>query len=274
MDSVAPGAARLPAAAVTAFVRTEDRQQALQAGYQAVIQKPASPQALARTVLELVQGRGAVPASAQSSAAGRGGIGLPANPNDTRGPTVPAGLAPALPRLRALFVEDNLDLQEQIGWLLEDEGLDLVTCATGEDAIVEFDKGGFDVVVTDVSLPKMTGVALAKLVLGRAPHTWVVFSTGYAMGNRLTDFGPNVRSLLKPFEPEALREVTNEVRADLRRSSALAAARRHRVRAAWLTHASTGGGPARRRPAWRGTSDGLQLRGLGLVHRCIASQKQ
>lgn len=48
--------ADLPAAAVTAFVRPEDQQRALQAGYQACILKPVSPAAFARTVLELTLG--------------------------------------------------------------------------------------------------------------------------------------------------------------------------------------------------------------------------
>ena len=49
-------AAELPAAAVTAFVRPEDHQRALQAGYQACILKPMSPAAFARTVLDLIHG--------------------------------------------------------------------------------------------------------------------------------------------------------------------------------------------------------------------------
>ena len=49
-------AAELPAAAVTAFVRPEDHQRALQAGYQACILKPMAPAAFARTVLDLIHG--------------------------------------------------------------------------------------------------------------------------------------------------------------------------------------------------------------------------
>ena len=49
--------ARLPAAAVTAFVRAEDRQLALQAGYQMCLSKPVSPMALARVVRDLARCR-------------------------------------------------------------------------------------------------------------------------------------------------------------------------------------------------------------------------
>jgi hypothetical protein len=61
----------------------------------------------------------------------------------------------------------------------------------------------------------MSGVELARAILRRAPDAWVVFSSGYAMGNLLGDFGPNVRALLKPFEFADVRRLTDEVRAGL-----------------------------------------------------------
>jgi PAS domain S-box-containing protein len=51
------GLARLPAAAITAFVRQEDRQRAFAAGYQAFLRKPVSPTALVMTVAELARKR-------------------------------------------------------------------------------------------------------------------------------------------------------------------------------------------------------------------------
>lgn len=185
---------RLPAAAVTGFVRAEDRERALADGYQAFVQRPASPTALARTVFDLMQR---------------------APPAITPRPAQSA----SVPRLRALFVEDNSDLQEQIGWMLEDEGLDLVTCASGEAAELEFRKGGFHVVVTDISLPNMSGIEFAQRALALAPQTWIIFSTGYPFIDRLSDIGPNVRSLLKPFDAAELHQLIDEVRAGLDRSA-------------------------------------------------------
>lgn len=48
-------AEQLPAVAVTAFVRTEDRRDALESGYQAVLQKPVTAGSLARAVHALVR---------------------------------------------------------------------------------------------------------------------------------------------------------------------------------------------------------------------------
>jgi CheY-like chemotaxis protein len=171
-------AGMLPALAVTAFVRSEDRDAALEAGYQRCLQKPVSPVHFVQTVAQL----------------GR-----------------PPGGRP----LRALFVEDNDDLREQITWMLEEEGLRVRAFDRAEAALACYAPDRVDLVITDVSLSGMSGVELARAILRRAPDAWVVFSSGYAMGNLLGDFGPNVRALLKPFEFADVRRLTDEVRAGL-----------------------------------------------------------
>ena len=115
--------------------------------------------------------------------------------------------------LRTLFVEDNDYLREIIGELLQEEGLAVTACASAEQAEVEFLREPYPLVITDVSLPKMSGTDLAKRLLGAAPSTWIVFSSGYALDRGLSNFGPNVRSLPKPFEVEALQALLLEIRA-------------------------------------------------------------
>jgi CheY-like chemotaxis protein len=186
-------AAQLPAAAITAFARPEDKQRALRMGYQACILKPTSPTELTRIVRDLLPTSEPMPARMQHRQA---------------------------PRrcLRTLFVEDHDHIREQLAWMLRQEGLDLVVCATGEEAEAEFKRDTFDIVVTDISLPKMSGVDLARRVLADAPETWIVFATGYPMSDALEQFGPNVRSLTKPFEVEDLRHVLNEIYDSFARS--------------------------------------------------------
>src|SRR6185295_19194623 len=54
-DGVAPGCAAIPAAAVTAFAREEDRQLALNAGYQMHLVKPVDPRAVIDAVAALAR---------------------------------------------------------------------------------------------------------------------------------------------------------------------------------------------------------------------------
>ncbi len=189
-------AAALPAAAVTAFVRLEDRDAALGAGYQRCLQKPVSPVLLVRTVAQLC-----LPGVAPAGAAAPSGA-LPA-------PSREVGFVP----LRTLFIEDNEDLREQTAWMLEEEGLQVRAFANAEDALACYVPEEVDVVVTDVSLPGMSGLDLARAILRRSPQAWVVFSSGYAMGNDLSNFGPHVRALLKPFDFVDIRRLVEEIRA-------------------------------------------------------------
>ncbi len=183
----------LPAAAVTAFVRAEDRELALNEGYQGIIQKPVVPIDMLRLVAGLMELRD------KTAVAPR------------RAPS-----ASPVRELRALLVEDNEELQEQMNWFLAEESVQVTTCGSAEAALEALAREEpFDLIVTDISLPRMSGVDLARQVLAGQPDARIVFSTGYDMGTQLTTLGPNVRVLLKPFEPEDLTRVVDEVRRAL-----------------------------------------------------------
>ena len=115
--------------------------------------------------------------------------------------------------MRVLFVEDNPDVRELIGLLLEEEGLSVVACATAEAAEIEFAHGTFDVLMTDVSLPSMRGTELARRLQLHRPDLWVVFCSGYSMHEGLKSWGPKARSLMKPFEADELHALMEEIRA-------------------------------------------------------------
>jgi two-component system cell cycle response regulator CpdR len=113
--------------------------------------------------------------------------------------------------MRILYVEDNDDLRETIGSLMEGEGREIVTCATGEEALALEGGSPFDLLVTDVSLPGISGTDLARRVLSVDPLRWVVLCSGYSFGNALPEFGPNVRALTKPFELDELEALIGEI---------------------------------------------------------------
>ena len=108
---------------------------------------------------------------------------------------------------------DNERLREKIGELLAGASRQVYACATAEAALVAFDNNRFDVLVTDVSLPDMSGVDLARRVLLTNPYYWVVLCSGYELNHRLTDLGINVRALVKPFDVKQLEALMNEIAA-------------------------------------------------------------
>ena len=65
-------------------------------------------------------------------------------------------------QLRMLYVEDNDELRETFQEMLEDDQREVVACATAEEALVLWDASHFDVLVSDISLPGMSGTDLAR----------------------------------------------------------------------------------------------------------------
>lgn len=122
--------------------------------------------------------------------------------------------------MRILYVEDNPELRDTIGMLMEGEGQTVTSCASAEEALELDAAQPFDVLVTDVSLPGMSGVDLARQLLAADPSRWVVLCTGYDLGQYPDAWGDNVRTLLKPFELEELEHLLASVRQSLTKSAA------------------------------------------------------
>ena len=109
--------------------------------------------------------------------------------------------------MRILYVEDNQELRETIGMLMEADGRTVVPCDSAERALELVSSATFDVVVTDVSLPGLSGTDLAKKLLAQDANRWVVLCSGYELGAHAEAWGRNVRTLRKPFEIEELDEL-------------------------------------------------------------------
>lgn len=108
--------------------------------------------------------------------------------------------------LPILVVEDDASLREAIGDTLELAGRPYVAVDGGEAALKVLAEQAFSIVVSDVRMMPMDGIALLKQVRQRLPHLPVVLMTAYAEVDKAVDA---MRSgacdfLLKPFEPAAL----------------------------------------------------------------------
>lgn len=117
--------------------------------------------------------------------------------------------------MRILYVEDHPELRETIGMLMEGEGRTVTSCASAEEALALDAGDPFDVLVTDVSLPGISGTDLARQLLADDPQRWVVLCSGYELGSHPTQWGPNVRVLLKPFELEELEQLLTSIHTAL-----------------------------------------------------------
>ncbi len=117
--------------------------------------------------------------------------------------------------LSILYVEDNQELRDTLSEMLKGPGRAVVAVATGEAALAAWQSDAFDLLVTDVSLPGMSGTDLARILLATNPAQWVVVCSGYEFGHHLATLGPNVRALPKPFEFDQLEALMDEINAAL-----------------------------------------------------------
>jgi CheY-like chemotaxis protein len=121
--------------------------------------------------------------------------------------------------LRILVVEDNPDAQYLVCETLRALGHAVQAAASGEAALPELASQHFDVLFTDVSLPGMSGVDLARAARSGQPALELLFASGY--GNELTrhlEF-PS-RSLQKPYDIEQLQQALDEIGKRLQTAAA------------------------------------------------------
>ena len=116
--------------------------------------------------------------------------------------------AAAAPRgaLSILVVEDNLDAQYLVCEMLRALGHEVQGVAHAEDALGKLRAHRFDLLFTDVSLPGMSGVELAREALRNLPDLRIVFASGYGDSLlRHVDFA--YTSLQKPYDLDQLQAV-------------------------------------------------------------------
>jgi two-component system response regulator MtrA len=119
-------------------------------------------------------------------------------------------------RSTVLVVDDDTALAEMLGIVLRGEGMDPVFCADGAQALGEFRTHRPDIVLLDVMLPGLDGVAVARQIRAESGTPIVMLS---AKGDTV-DVVLGLESgaddyIVKPFKP---KELVARIRARLRRN--------------------------------------------------------
>src|SRR6185369_4656170 len=114
---------------------------------------------------------------------------------------------------KILVVDDEPFVCDAVKMMLTFDGHEVETASNGKEALALFEKGQYDLVITDFAMPNMKGDELAAAIKAKSPKQPVVMITAYAemlqsSGNPLTgvDF-----VISKPFLLENLREAITKV---------------------------------------------------------------
>jgi DNA-binding NtrC family response regulator len=111
-----------------------------------------------------------------------------------------------------LFVDDEEGLRHLAVWDLKGKSFEVRTATDGHDALEKLSERAADVVVTDITMPKMGGLTLLEEIRTRYPAIPVIVVTGFgtvemavsAMKLGAFDF------LLKPYEAATMEGVINQ----------------------------------------------------------------
>jgi CheY-like chemotaxis protein len=109
-----------------------------------------------------------------------------------------------VPGARILLVEDDPRVRSATVDALEDLDYEPVACSSGAEAITLFETHEFDLVISDVIMPEMTGPELIRHLKATHGDFAVLFVTGYVGGEGETDNLVGYELLRKPFTVGAL----------------------------------------------------------------------
>ena len=168
------------------------------------------------------------------------------------------------PPIRVLLCDDHAVVREGLARLLErTEGIDVVgTAADGAEGVTATVTLRPDVVLMDLAMPNVDGIAATRRILAEAPGTRVVVLTSFSDNTRIhaaLDAGA-LGYLLKYAEAS---EVVRAIRAASRGESPLDPRVARAVLARGTTPAALSGMTAREREV-------LALLGTGLPNKAIA----
>ena len=106
--------------------------------------------------------------------------------------------------LAVLLVEDNPQVRQFAEELLQDMGCKVVSAANGNEALRLLDTQPVDLVFSDVVMPGMSGVQLARKIREVKADVPVLLATGYS--DEIVRSGAEFAVVPKPYRPQELAE--------------------------------------------------------------------
>lgn len=105
-----------------------------------------------------------------------------------------------------LVIDDEPGIRESLALLLQDEGFDVSTAATGEAGLRSLAQKPFDLVLLDVALPDKSGLEVLREIRASDPHLAVVMITAYgSVENAVAAMrGGATNYITKPWDNEKL----------------------------------------------------------------------
>ena len=110
---------------------------------------------------------------------------------------------------RIVFCEDEEQIRKVIALSMRSTAHAIEITTSGREALAAIERLAPDLIVTDVTMPEMTGFALAAAIRARPSfrHIPILFMTALVQRGEIAEFASRgaAASLAKPFSPSDLR---------------------------------------------------------------------
>lgn len=114
---------------------------------------------------------------------------------------------------KVLVVDDDAVVGRSFDRVLSEKGYAVSTALSGQEALNELGRKDYDVVFTDIKMPGMDGLEVARRIRDKCPWTPVVIITGY--GTAANEARAEVLGVSgfvrKPLTPELIEGITRKV---------------------------------------------------------------
>jgi len=116
--------------------------------------------------------------------------------------------------LKLLIIDDDEPVLANLCYFLRDKKYDVTTASDGLEGLKLFenDQQGFDLVITDIVMPKISGMSLISIIKKKFPDMPVIAITGWGEYPGVFATESNADKVLsKPFELSELDKAINEL---------------------------------------------------------------
>ena len=116
---------------------------------------------------------------------------------------------------KILIVDDEPSMRAALAESLQICGYKVETAQDGEDALEKFRSGSYEVVITDMRMPRVSGMEVLRGIKKLSPATPVIVITAYGTVNTAVEAmrAGAFDFIMKPFSLEHLEAVVKKVAA-------------------------------------------------------------